>query len=164
MIMTLNPDEVVAQGAAYRAAMISGSRSRELADIQFQDVNPLSLGVEVIGEKFSVILPKNTPLPAKRTETYVTTKNYQTEIKISIYEGDDEENIANNNLLGEFTLSNIPSKRKGQEPIDVTIECDDEGLIHVTAKVRSNNQSGDIKIQSNRGGLSEDDIKAAMSR
>lgn len=162
--MTLNPDEVVAQGAAYRAAMISGSKSRELADIKFQDVNPLSLGIEVIGKRYSIILPKNTPLPARRTETYITTRDYQTSINVSIYEGEDEKEIVNNNLLGEFTLSNIPSKRKGQEPIDVSIECDDEGLIHVTAQVVSTKSTDEIKIQSNRGGLTEEDIKSAMSR
>lgn len=158
--MTLNPDEVVAQGAAYRAAMLSGSKSRELAAIKFQDVNPLSLGVEVIGERFSIILPKNTPIPAKRTKTYLTTQDYQTKLKFSIYEGEDENQIKNNNLLGEFTLLNIPSKRKGAEPIDVTIECDDEGLISVTAKIRSTSGTGEIQIQSNRGGLSKEDIEA----
>lgn len=161
--MTLNPDEVVAQGAAYRAAMISGSKSRELAGIKFQDVNPLSLGIRVIGGMFSIILPKNTPLPAKRTERFITTRDYQTEILVSIYEGDDAK-VENNNLLGEFTLSNIPSKRKGQEPVDVTIECDDEGLINVTAKVKSSSVSQDISIQTNKGGLTEDDIKDVMSR
>lgn len=162
--MTLNPDEVVAQGAAYRAAMLCGSKSREIAGIKFQDVNPLSLGIEVVGEKFSIILPKNTPLPAKRTETYETASDYQTQIKVSIYEGEDEARIQNNNLLGEFTVSNIPSKRRGQEPVDVTIECDDEGLIHVSAKVQSTNNTDEIRIQSNRGGLTEEDIQNAIAR
>ncbi|XP_037040454.1 heat shock 70 kDa protein-like [Bradysia coprophila] len=163
LIMTLNPDEVVAQGAAYRAAMISGSKSRRLNAIKFQDVNPLSLGVEVIGQRFSIILPKNTPLPAERTETYVTTVDYQTSMQISIYEGEDRK-IENNNLLGEFKLSGIPSKRRGQEPVDVTIRCDDEGLLHVSAKVKSNKNSEEIKIQSNRGGLTEEDIENATSQ
>lgn len=163
LIMSLNPDEVVAQGAAYRAAMISGSKSRKLEDIKFQDVNPLSLGVEVIGKKFSIIIPKNTPLPVERTETYHTAYDYQTKILFSIYEGEDLL-VKNNNLLGEFTLSNIPYKKRGQEPVDVTIKCDGEGLIHVTAKVRSNASSGDIKIQSNRGDLTEEDIRKAMSK
>lgn len=163
LIMTLNPEEVVAQGAAYRAAMISGSKSRELASITFQDVNPLSLGIEVIGKRFSIILPRNTPLPAKRTKCFVTASDYETEIEVSIYEGEDDK-VTNNNLLGEFILSNIPSKKRGEEPVDVSIECDEEGLIHVTAKVQSNSSTSDIKIQSNRGGLTEDDIKSAMSR
>lgn len=161
--MTLNPDEVVAQGAAYRAAMLSGSESRELAGIAFQDVNPLSLGIKVVGGKFSIILPKNTSLPAKKTKSFVTTKDFQTKMGISIYEGEDNK-VENNNLLGEFTLSNIPSKRQGQEPVDVTIDCDDEGLIHVTAKVHSNDHSSDIQIQSNRGGLTDEDIRSAQSR
>ncbi len=161
--MTLNPDEVVAQGAAYRAAMLSGSKSRELAAVKFQDVNPLSLGVEVVGKKFSVIIPKNTPLPAKRTESYITAHDYQTEILFKIYEG-EEEKVAKNNLLGEFRLLNIPSKRKGQEPVEVTIDCDEEGLIHVTARVVSNNSSEEIKIQTNRGGLTEDDIERVLAR
>lgn len=162
--MTLNPDEVVAQGAAYRAAMISGSKSRLLADIEFQDVNPLSLGIEVVGEKFSIILPKNTPLPASRTRNYITVRDYQTSINISIFEGEDEKKIVNNNLLGEFTVSNIPSKRKGEEPVAVTIECDKEGIINVTARVISTNNCDEIIIKSNKGGLTEDDIKSAMSR
>lgn len=160
--MTLNPDEVVAQGAAYRAAMISGSKSRKLADIKFQDVNPLSLGIEVIGERFSIILPKNTPLPAKQTKNFVTTTDYQTKMTVSIYEGEDAK-VENNNLLGEFILSNIPSKKRGQEPVEVTISSDAEGLIHVTAKVKSNNSTSDIQIQANRGGLTEDAIKIAKS-
>lgn len=160
--MTLNPDEVVAQGAAYRAAMISGSKSKELAGIKFQDVAPLSLGIEVLGKKFSVIIPKNTPLPAKKMETFYTAEDYQTEILVSIYEGEDRE-TKNNNLLGEFRLTNIPSKKSGVEHVDVTIECDEEGLIHVTAKVRSSDEANDIKIHANRGDLTEADIQNAKS-
>ncbi|KAJ6643768.1 Heat shock cognate 71 kDa protein [Pseudolycoriella hygida] len=163
LIMTLNPDEVVAQGAAYRAAMLSGSKSRELAALKFQDVNPLSLGIKVIGGVFSVILPKNTPLPAQNSDTYYTTRDYQTEMEIAVYEGEEKE-VSKNNLLGTFFLTNIPSKRKHEEPVEVTIACDDEGLLHVTAKILSNEKSQDIKIQSNKGGLTQEDIQEILSR
>ncbi|KAJ6642169.1 Heat shock cognate 71 kDa protein [Pseudolycoriella hygida] len=163
LIMTVNPDEVVAQGAAYRAAMLSGSKSRKLDEVKLIDVNPLSLGIEVIGGNTEIILEKNTQLPAERTKFFVTTEDYQTEVLVTVYEGEARE-ITENNLLGEFLLTNIPAKKKREEPIKVTISCDEEGLIHVTAKILSNKRSQDIKIRPNRGGLTEEDIQKVLSR
>lgn len=95
-------------------------------------------------------------------ETFSFAEDYQTEILVSIYEGEDRE-TRNNNLLSDFSLSNIPSKESGVEDVDVTIECDAEGLIHVTAKLRSTDNVSDIKIHANRGDLTEADIQNAKS-
>jgi molecular chaperone DnaK len=154
--MSLNPDEVVAQGAAIRAAMMMGSK----ANIDFTNVTPISLGIEVRGNRFSIIIPKNSSLPCTRTKPYLTVEDYQTSIPVIIYEGEDVSRATNNNLLGEFEMEGIPPAPAGKEPIDVTIDVDLEGILHVTAKVRSTGQSQDIKIR--RAGLSEEEVQALM--
>jgi molecular chaperone DnaK (HSP70) len=154
--MSLNPDEVVAQGAAIRAAMMMGSK----ANIEFTNVTPISLGIEVRGNRFSIIIPRNSSLPCTRTKPYFTSAHYQTRISVKIYEGEDKDCATGNNLLGEFLLEGIPSALKGKEPVDVTIDVDIEGILHVTAKVRSTGQSQDIKIT--RAGLSEEEVQDLM--
>lgn len=120
-------------------AMLTTSRSSKL------HVTSLSLGIEVIGREFSIIIPKNTPIPAKRSDVYITTKDYQTGLLISIYEGEDIL-VKNNNFLGEFDLVGIPSRKIGEEEVDVTLELD-EGVLHVTAKVRSTGSSESVTIK-----------------
>jgi molecular chaperone DnaK len=154
--MSLNPDEVVAQGAAIRAAMMMGSE----ANIDFTNVTPMSLGIEVVGNRFSIIVPRNSSVPCTQTEPYVTVKDYQTSISVKIYEGEDVSCATRNNLLGEFLLEGIPSARAGREPVDVTIDVDIEGILHVTAKIRSTGQSQDIRIT--RAGLSEEEVQGLM--
>jgi molecular chaperone DnaK (HSP70) len=154
LTMSINPDEVVARGAAIRAAMIMGSRS--LAKIDFTNVTPFSLGMQNVGDKFSVIVPRNTSVPCSRTEEYVTVYDYQTSIDVRIYEGEDKI-ASRNNLLGEFVLEGIPSAPNGKEPLDVTIDVDAEGILHVTAKVRSTGLSQQIEIR--RAGLTADEVQ-----
>lgn len=111
-------------------AMLTGSGSNK------STVTSLSLGVEVNDGEFSIIIPKNTPIPAKRTKTYITYMHYQTSVRIAVYEGDDAL-VKNNNLLDEFELAGIPSKEIGEEKLEETIEVEEE-FIRVTATVRSN--------------------------
>jgi molecular chaperone DnaK len=154
--MSLNPDKVVAQGAAIRAAMMIGSE----ANIDFTNVTPISLGIEIVGNRFSIIVPRNTPVPCARAREYFTVKDYQTSISVIIYEGEDVDCATKNHLLGEFEMEGIPSALARNEPIDVTIDVDIEGILHVTAKVRSTGQSQDIKIT--RAGLSEEELHYLM--
>jgi molecular chaperone DnaK len=154
--MSLNPDEVVAQGAAIRAAMMMGSE----ANIDFTNVTPISLGKSIVGNKLSIIVPKNSSLPCTRTKPYVTVEDYLTSITVKIYEGENVDCATRNILLGEFELDGIPPAPAGKEPIDVTIDVDIEGILHVTAKVRSTGQSQDIKIT--RAGLSEEEVRGLM--
>ncbi|OXA61351.1 uncharacterized protein LOC118436052 [Folsomia candida] len=156
--LAINPDEVVAQGAAILAAMKSAANVKELGQIQLSDVAPFSLGIEVVGGRFSTIIKRNTKVPCNKTEVYVTSENQQTVVKISIYEGEDK-GAANNNLLGKFVLSGIPPAPAGKESIDVTMSCDAEGILHVTATCNSTGGSRDITIKSKKTGLTEEEMK-----
>jgi molecular chaperone DnaK len=156
LTMSLNPDEVVAQGAAIRAAMMMNSQ----ANIHFTNVTPISLGTDVVGNKLSIIVHRNSSLPCTITKSYVTVRNYQTSITVRIYEGENVDCATKNILLGEFKLDGIPPALAGKEPIDVTIDVDMEGILHVTAKVRSTGQSQNIKIT--RAGLSEEEVRGLM--
>lgn len=119
---------------------------------------PFSLGIEVVGGRFSTIIKRNTKVPCNKTEVYVTSENQQTVVKISIYEGEDK-GAANNNLLGKFVLSGIPPAPAGKESIDVTMSCDAEGILHVTATCNSTGGSRDITIKSKKTGLTEEEMK-----
>ncbi|OXA61075.1 uncharacterized protein LOC110842700 [Folsomia candida] len=156
--LAINPDEVVAQGAAILAAMKSAANVKELGQIQLSDVAPLSLGIEVKGGGFSTIIKRNTKVPCNKTEVYVTTVDQQTTVNISIYEGEDRV-ATNNNLLGNFVMTGIPPARAGRESIDVTMSCDAEGILHVTALCRSTGGTKDITIKSQRTGLTEEEVK-----
>jgi len=162
--MALNPDEVVARGAAYRAAMLSGAKDRKLANIEFNNVAPFALGIQLKGDKFSKIIPKNTPVPCKmKEEGYTTTRDNQDEVRIAIYEGDDPV-ASKNNLLAEFVLKDIPPAPAGKEPIDISMDLDDEGLLTVSAVVRSTGGSKDITIDTVGAGLTKEEIAQAKAR
>lgn len=151
----INPDEVVAIGAAIQAAIISGEYRAK--DIVLLDVTPLSLGVEVLGGLFDVVIPKNTTIPTKKTKIYTTAEDNQTSVWIKVYQG--ERRIARENrLLGEFELSGIPPAPRGVPQIEVTFDIDVNGILTVSAIEKATGKKADIKIHA-RTGLTEEEIQ-----
>jgi len=144
----INPDEVVAIGAAIQAAIISGEYRAK--DIVLLDVTPLSLGVEVLGGLFDVVIPKNTTIPTRKTKIYTTAEDNQTSVWIKVYQG--ERKIARENrLLGEFELSGIPPAPRGVPQIEVTFDIDVNGILTVSAIEKATGKKADIKIHARTG-------------
>jgi len=151
----INPDEVVAIGAAIQAAIISGEYRAK--DIVLLDVTPLSLGVEVLGGLFDVVIPKNTTIPTRKTKIYTTAEDNQTSVWVKVYQG--ERRIARENrLLGEFELSGIPPAPRGVPQIEVTFDIDVNGILTVSAIEKATGKKADIKIHA-RTGLTEEEIQ-----
>jgi molecular chaperone DnaK len=151
----INPDEVVAIGAAIQAAIISGEYRAK--DIVLLDVTPLSLGVEVLGGLFDVVIPKNTTIPTRKTKIYTTAEDNQTSVWIKVYQG--ERKIARENrLLGEFELAGIPPAPRGVPQIEVTFDIDVNGILTVSAVEKATGKKADIKIHA-RTGLTEEEIQ-----
>ncbi|KAJ2939549.1 hypothetical protein O0L34_g6381 [Tuta absoluta] len=154
---TVNPDEAVAIGAAVQAAVLDGDRSETVMDLVLVDVTPLSLGINILGEITSVILPRNTTIPVQKTEAYQTSCDYQTKVDIKVMEG-ERKMTKDNHLLGSFTLTGIRKARRGL-PIQVTFEIDADGILHASAVEASTNARNQITISYNKGRLSEEQIK-----
>jgi molecular chaperone DnaK len=127
--MTVNPDEVVAIGAAIQAAIIKG----EVKDVLLLDVTPLSLGVETMGGVMTKLIERNTTIPARRTETFSTAEDNQQAVDVVVLQG-ERERAADNRVLGRFRLEGLRPSRRGETQIDVTSEIDANGILHVTAK------------------------------
>jgi len=152
----INPDEVVAIGAAIQASIAVGEM-KDKKDIVLVDVVPLSLGVATLGDIFDVVIPKNTPIPVKRTKIYTTAYDNQTVVTVEVYQG--ERKIASQNrLLGRFDLTGIPPAPRGVPQIEVTFELDTNGILHVSAVEKSTGKKADIRIHA-RTGLTEEEIK-----
>lgn len=156
----INADEAVAFGAAIQAALEHGKSNEVIKKISVSDVTPMSLGIRVVTEELSVIIPKNTTVPCKKSCTYHTSEDAQTKMAIEIFEG--EELIANNNTkLGMFRLNGIPSAPQRKEPIDVSMNIDREGILHVEAVCRSTGGSNSITIEAHKGRMSSTEILSA---
>jgi heat shock protein 1/8 len=153
---TLNPDEAVAYGAAVQGAILNGKRNSKTDSLLLMDVTPLSLGIETTGRVMSVIIPRNTPIPCVKTQVYTTEQNFQTQVDISVYEGERLKSDENN-LLGEFTINGIESAKKGEPQINVTFAIDSNGILEVTAKDQKTNAVANISI-ANRSKCSTEDI------
>jgi heat shock protein 1/8 len=153
---SLNPDEAVAYGAAVQGAILNGKRNSKTDSLLLMDVTPLSLGIETTGKVMSVVIPRNTPIPCVRTQTYTTEQNYQQQVDISVYEGERLKSDENN-MLGEFTISGIESAKKGEPQIDVTFSIDSNGILEVTAKDQKTGATADISI-ANRSKCSTEEI------
>jgi len=149
----VNPDEVVAMGAAIQGGILKG----DVKDILLLDVTPLSLGLETLGGVFTRLIPRNTTIPTKKTQVFSTAADSQTQVQIKVLQG-EREMAADNKILGEFDLVGIPPAPRGVPQIEVSFDVDANGILHVSAKDKATNKEQRIVIQSG-GGLSEKDIE-----
>jgi molecular chaperone DnaK len=149
----VNPDEVVAMGAAIQGGILKG----DVKDILLLDVTPLSLGLETLGGVFTRLIPRNTTIPTKKNQVFSTAADGQTQVQIKVLQG-EREMAADNKILGEFDLIGIPPAPRGVPQIEVSFDVDANGILHVTAKDKATNKEQRIVIQSG-GGLSEKDIE-----
>ena len=148
----VNPDEVVAIGAAIQGSIIRG----DMKDIVLLDVTPLSLGIETMGGVFTPLISRNTVVPCKKSQIFSTADDLQTHVNIRVFQG-EREMVAGNKLLGEFTLVGIPPAPKGVPKIEVTFEIDANSIVHVSALDKSSGKTQDMTIQQH-GGLSQEEI------
>ena len=149
----VNPDEVVAIGAAIQAGVLKG----EVKDVLLLDVTPLSLGIETLGGVFTRLIDRNTTIPTRKSQVFSTAEDNQTAVTIRVFQG-EREMAADNKLLGQFDLVGIPSAPRGVPQVEVTFDIDANGIVNVSAKDKATNKEQQIRIQAS-GGLSEADIQ-----
>ena len=152
----VNPDEVVAMGAAIQAGVLQG----DVKDVLLLDVTPLSLGIETLGGVFTRMIDRNTTIPTKKTQTYSTAEDNQNAVTIKVFQG-EREMAADNKLLGNFDLLGIPPAPRGVPQIEVTFDIDANGIVSVSAKDKGTGKEQTIKIQAS-GGLSDADIDSMV--
>src|SRR5689334_4519216 len=149
----VNPDEVVAVGAAIQAGVLAG----DVKDVLLLDVTPLSLGIETLGGVFTRLIDRNTTIPTKKSQVFSTAEDGQTAVTIRVFQG-EREMAADNKLLGQFDLIGIPPAPRGVPQIEVTFDIDANGIVNVSAKDKGTGKEQQIRIQAS-GGLSEGDIQ-----
>ncbi|MDR2412321.1 MAG: molecular chaperone DnaK, partial [Holosporales bacterium] len=149
----VNPDEVVAVGAAIQGGVLRG----DVKDVLLLDVTPLSLGIETLGGVFTRLIDRNTTIPTKKSQVFSTAEDSQTAVTIRVFQG-EREMAADNKLLGQFNLEEIPPAPRGMPQIEVTFDIDANGIVHVAAKDKATNKEQTIRIQPS-GGLSKEDIE-----
>ena len=153
-----NPDEVVSQGAAIQAAILSGNMSSKLEDLLLLDVCPLSLGIETAGEVMTVLIPRNTTIPTKKTQTFSTYSDNQPGVEIKVYEG-ERAMVRDCNLLGSFKLEGIPPQPRGVPVIEITYDIDANGILNVSALEKSTGKTQKITITNDKNRMSAEDIE-----
>ena len=150
---SVNPDEVVAVGAAIQAGVLKG----DVKDVLLLDVTPLSLGIETLGGVFTRLIDRNTTIPTKKSNVFSTAEDNQNAVTVRVFQG-EREMVADNKLLGEFNLEGIPPAPRGMPQIEVTFDIDANGIVNVGAKDKATGKEQAIRIQAS-GGLSDADIE-----
>jgi molecular chaperone DnaK len=152
----VNPDEVVAMGAAIQAGVLQG----DVKDVLLLDVTPLSLGIETLGGVFTRLIERNTTIPTKKSQVFSTAEDSQGAVTIRVFQG-EREMASDNKLLGQFDLVGLPPAPRGVPQIDVTFDIDANGIVNVSAKDKGTGKEQQVRIQAS-GGISDADVEAMV--